>query len=120
MASASDDGTVRIWNLNDSQCIKVLRGHWNQVFAVCSLVNPNGTRLVTGGADKSVRVWDADTGECTWVLDGHSSNIISLCALDGGTRIASGSLDRSVRVWKLREKGRPMGSPQADGPESWY
>ena len=33
--SASDDGTVRVWDLNTSQCVRILEGHVAQVQRLC-------------------------------------------------------------------------------------
>jgi WD40 repeat protein/energy-coupling factor transporter ATP-binding protein EcfA2 len=56
LASASLDGSVRIWNVRrlDDKPIE-LHGHAGWVWAVAFLAD--GETLVSGGADRSVRVW---------------------------------------------------------------
>jgi len=56
LATASNDGTVRIWNLRTRQTDSLLSGHRGPVNALGYL--PSGTRLVTGGADGTLNVWD--------------------------------------------------------------
>jgi hypothetical protein len=56
MASASLDGSVRLWDVRrpDHKPIE-LRGHTGWVWAVAFMAD--GETLVSGGADRSVRVW---------------------------------------------------------------
>jgi WD40 repeat protein len=57
LASASDDATVRVWNVQTRQTVALLqRGHTGAVNAVAYL--PDGNRLVSGGADGQVILWD--------------------------------------------------------------
>jgi len=59
LASASKDGTCRIWVVNTGRTEHVLSGHKGSV----SCVKWGGTGLIyTGSHDKTVRVWDALKG----------------------------------------------------------
>lgn len=88
LASASDDKTVRIWEIDptlslshralgvlgseetrgdddggakEEMAIRVLRGHLSAVF--CVGWSPRGDLIASGGMDETVRVWDVQKGQ---------------------------------------------------------
>ena len=61
LATASQDGTVRIWDPTSGEQLLVLRGHGALVSSVA--FSPDGSRLASAGADGTVRVWALDLGD---------------------------------------------------------
>ncbi len=61
IATGSDDGTIRVWRVEDGKCLRVLRGHGGNVHVVYS---PDGNLLASVGsdADYGVRLWGATMG----------------------------------------------------------
>src|SRR5205814_1267949 len=60
LATASYDGTARLWDAtNGSQSVK-LAGHTDRLFSVAW--SPDGTHIATDSADGTARVWDSATG----------------------------------------------------------
>ena len=57
--SGSGDKTVRVWDLESGECIKVLKGHTDSVFDVA--LTPDGLKGISGSSDKTVRVWELDS-----------------------------------------------------------
>jgi hypothetical protein len=56
--SGSDDGTLRVWDLEGNQAPRVLQGHTRGVRAVA--LTADGKRAVSGSYDRTLRVWDLE------------------------------------------------------------
>jgi tricorn protease-like protein len=97
LASASEDKTVRIWDMANWQTVRTLVGHKKDVCGVA--FSPDGSRLASASADGTVRVWDAATGQELRPLIGHTDAVLSVVFSPEGTRLASASADRTVRIW---------------------
>jgi WD40 repeat protein/DNA-binding Xre family transcriptional regulator len=97
MASGSDDQTIRIWNYQNGEHLRTLRGHSSWVQSVSF----SGDRawLASGSRDHTVRVWDWRTGECLYTLQGHSHRVKSVAFSSQGTLLASSSDDHTIKLW---------------------
>ena len=103
LATASDDGTVRLWDADTGQPIgDPLTGHTDAVTSVA--FSPDGHRLASASADSTVRLWDADTGQPIGdPLTGHTGAVNSVAFSPDGHRLASGQRRRhSAAVAGLR------------------
>jgi WD40 repeat protein len=104
LLSASDDGTVRVWDAAGAET-RTLRGHTGPIFGVASL--PGGT--LTAGDDGTVRLWPAEGGAsarvCKDPLDAGSIYALAVTsdgkhavlAGDAGPRLCDLLADETVR-----------------------
>ena len=97
LATAGNDGSVRIWDAATGEQRKELHGHTDWVNAVA--IAPDGTWLATAGNDGSVRIWDAASGEERMQLSGHRGAVNAVAIAPGGMCLATAGSDRSVRIW---------------------
>jgi WD40 repeat protein/serine/threonine protein kinase/tetratricopeptide (TPR) repeat protein len=66
LASASDDRTIKLWDVDRGQEVLTLQGHTSKVTSVAFA--PDGEVIATGGDDQTLRLWDARTGQSLLVL----------------------------------------------------
>ncbi|UYM16896.1 WD40 repeat domain-containing protein [Endozoicomonas euniceicola] len=98
LASASDDQTIRVWDLSKpdgKQCVVTLKG-------VDSVTQLADGRLASASVDETIRVWDLskpDGKQCVVTLKGHTSKVSVTALADG--RLASASWDKTIKVWDL-------------------
>ena len=55
LASASWDGTVRLWNVDTGRLQRILTGHANDILSV--VFSPDGQTLVSASWDGNIRIW---------------------------------------------------------------
>jgi WD40 repeat protein len=101
LASAAEDGAVRVWNTADGTLNSTLTGHRDVVDAVA--FSPDGALLASASDDKTVRLWDVATGRIIRVLDGHIAQVWAVAFSPDGTTLASGSNDRTIRLWNVAD-----------------
>jgi WD40 repeat protein/tRNA A-37 threonylcarbamoyl transferase component Bud32 len=100
VASASKDGTVRVWDAATGRQVFVIPAHRTDVNAVA--FSPDGKCLAWAGDEKTVEVGDAATGKVVLQLTGHRNVVTSLAFSPDGAHLATGSWDESVRLWDAR------------------
>ncbi len=101
IATASHDGTLRLWRRGSGEPLHVLDAAggeaWSAAFA------PNGQVLAAGYSDGRVRLWDVASGELLRTLEGHSHWVRAVVFFPDGERLASAANDGSVRVWRAAD-----------------
>jgi len=100
LASASFDGTVKLWDAASGREILTLTGHSAEVTSVAFA--PDGQRLASASLDGTVKVWDTTNGQETLTLKGHFGQVNCVAFSPDGHRLASASDDRTVKVWDAR------------------
>lgn len=104
LASASDDNTIKIWDLATGMENKTLIGHSNYV--TCLSFSPDGNRLVSGSLDKTVRIWDVYGNNAERIRLEKGYGMMKQCFSQDGALIASASFVDSVMIWNTRSGKR--------------
>jgi len=99
VVSASNDKTVKVWDLQSGQLLRTLVGHSSWVTAVA--VTADGCHVVSGSSDNTLKVWDLESGQLLRTLVGHSSKVASVAVVVGECHVISASADRTLKVWDL-------------------
>jgi WD40 repeat protein len=91
LASASTDGTVRLWNPRISQDVQTLKGATRSVNAM--VFSQDGTLLASALEDGTVKLWNPHT------LEEHTRSVRAMAFSQDGTLLASASSDGTVMLW---------------------
>jgi U3 small nucleolar RNA-associated protein 15 len=106
--TASDDTTLRLWDLPTETSLSVYSGHGDYVRS--ALVSPDNASLVLSGSyDGTVRLWDTrlDTREANVMTMRHGAPVEdALIYPTGGGGIAVSAGGPTLRVWDLMMGGR--------------
>lgn len=104
LASASRDGTVRLWDVYLESELLTLVGHTDRVQDVA--FSPLGDRIASASLDGTVRLWDVSSGTPLMTLN-HGAPVWRVAFSPDGSRVAGGGenpdagggLSGLVRVW---------------------
>lgn len=75
LASASWDGTVKVWDATTGQETLAFKGHAGQVWSVA--FRPDGKWIASASTDNTVKVWDPATGKVSRTLK-HPDAVCSI------------------------------------------
>ena len=103
-ASASNDGTIKIWNYYNKRCIRTIEAHEDSVLCIIKLIDG---KLCSGGADNLIKIWNWNNGECVYTIPAHNNWVKSLCQLENG-QLLSGSDDNTIKIWEDNENSRSL------------
>jgi WD40 repeat protein len=110
VVSASDDRTLKVWDLDSGHPVQSLEGHGGRVNALAML---DGRRVVSASDDRTLKVWDLDRRQAVMTLEGHGGRVYAVVVLDE-QRLVSGSYDRTLKVWDL-DRGQAVMTLEGHG-----
>jgi WD40 repeat protein len=106
VATASNDGTARIWETAGARVLQVLVGHSGPVYD--AKFSPDGTLVATASDDSSVKVWAVESAQLLATMTGHTNKpgyvapIRAMSFSPDGGRLATASVDGTARIWDVK------------------
>src|SRR5436305_1446927 len=71
LVSASDDMTIKLWDVQTGKEQSTLKGHTDRVMWVA--YSPDGKTLASASGDNTIKLWDVATGKEQATLKGHTN-----------------------------------------------
>ncbi|CAI5745371.1 unnamed protein product [Peronospora destructor] len=107
-ASASWDGSIKIWKPEVSHSVLTLSEHSRAVYN--AVWNTQDNSLVAScSGDGTVKIWDLNSGRAITTIAAHGNEVL---ALDWNKynqfQVVSGSTDCSIKIWDIRNLAREV------------
>lgn len=113
IATASRDGTLKIWPIEPVSPGLRLEGH-DQVICAVSF-SPDGRLVASGSFDQTARIWDSGTGRTLQTIP-VGCPLLSLAFSPDGKDLVTPGPDNSACIWRL-QTGSGVQTPES-APES--
>jgi WD40 repeat protein len=104
LATAGEDGTVKIWDLISRTVILTLTGHTTSATNYVAY-SPDGKHLAAASEDKTAVIWDIESGQQVAQLEGHTDALEGVIFSPDGKFLATASDDETARLWTI--EGQP-------------
>jgi WD40 repeat protein len=96
LASASNDGTAKVWDIESGEVIREFKVDAGLTYAV---FNPSGTHLSISTKNGHILTFDVADGTPIHDIEAHDGVVWWLAYSPDGSRIASAGADNVARVW---------------------
>ncbi|GAA5835652.1 hypothetical protein JCM9279_004604 [Rhodotorula babjevae] len=97
-ASASNDGTIRVWDYRTGSALTVLGSHDSFIYSLATIPSSAGGGLASSGEDGIISVWNEDDGEKDQEVLVPALSVWSLATLPNGD-LACACSDNMVWVF---------------------
>jgi WD40 repeat protein len=97
VATASNDGTARVWDTETGKPLFELQGSRQGVSTV--FFSPYGNLIATSDYDYAARLWNAATGQFLHELKGHKKPLTMIAFSPDGRFVVTASQDSTARIW---------------------
>lgn len=97
LASASGDGTIKIWDVESGTFLRSLDGQARSVYSLAFRRDGRHLATLTGGP--IIHVWDVTNGKQVLRLTGHKKSVYGVAYSPDGKVLATASDDQTVKLW---------------------
>ncbi|KAF3901671.1 Xenin [Orbilia brochopaga] len=101
LLSASEDKSVRLWNLQTYTALVAYKGHDSPVWDV--RWGPFGHYFATASWDRTARVWSTEHIAPLRIFAGHLESINKVVWHPNSAYVVTGSTDKTLRMWDMQQ-----------------
>ncbi len=112
IATAGDDGTPRIWDVESGDLLAELSGHADPVRV--AHFSPDGSLLVTADDDGGMELWDGVTFQNLASVEVNISAVRAADFSPDGTSLLTAGDDGRVRIWRISVEAPGAATLSAD------
>jgi WD40 repeat protein len=69
LASASEDNTIKLWNITNGSLIRTLSNHTAAIYWSLDFFDEESKLLLSGSVDRTIKFWNFTTGQCLNTID---------------------------------------------------
>jgi len=105
LVAGTKDNCVYIYDITAGHPVLRLKGHRNEVNAVCYGDESSPHIIYSGSDDCTVKIWDRRSISGTrpvGVFTGHTEGITSIASKGDGRYVLSNGKDQQMKLWDLR------------------
>lgn len=95
-------GFIHEFHLPEPKPVATWKGHDDTIYSL--KLSPDGTQLLSGGADKTVRLWELESRQAITTFEGHTNHVLATAFNHDGTRVASTGADREIKLWDIKSR----------------
>lgn len=104
LATAGDDGTIKIWDLRRRRASASIPAHTNLITQLKfshSTSSQNGEFLVSSSFDGTGKIWSTRDWKMLTTLQGHEGKVMGIDVLDGpDCAVVTCGFDKTLKLWK--------------------
>lgn len=93
----TEDGTIKICDLNSGELLKTLNGNTDHVYSV--VCSQDGKKIISSSKDKTIRVWDFKTGD--QLLRITDTNPSETCYITADEKYIISVHTAQINLWDL-------------------
>ncbi len=97
IATGHEDKNVRVWNLENHECIKIFTGHKQR--SIKLVFSADNKTIITLGEDRQLIFWDLNNSQPLRSIKSHNISFLSVFFSHDYKFLVSGSSDGIVRLW---------------------
>ena len=114
LASASWDGTVRLWRLDQGKPVAPIKIPKSKFY--CIAFSPDGTTLAAGNSkSNTVQLWDVATSTLRGELEGHTRKVESVAFSPDGKTLVTSAADKTIKFWDVKTSDNKATYPYGTG-----
>jgi len=101
LATSAEDGTLKIWDFEQSKCVQTLVEHTQAVWDLAYMTDCKEF-LASCSMDHNAKLWDLTTGRCRQTFRGHVDSINGIAFQPYANVVATASGDKTISLWDCR------------------